>query len=286
MENGGKSGIIFHTQGSGKTELVAYGTRILRDYYAKKEITAKFYYVVDRLDLLTQVSNEMTNRGLSVINVDDKKAFEKELNKTLSTSVISATNGELTVVNIQKFDEDMPVAKNEYNAKIQRVFFVDEAHRSYKMAGEFFKNLMLVDTDAVYVAMTGTPLLSKKERSNLKFGDYIHKYFYDKSIADGYTLRIKKEQIETKVKDTIRANLELENPKANPKLILESPAYINDLGRFIDQDFKFFRLTNSDPTIGGRIVCCSNPQAKKVKAWFDENSDLETGLVLTDASIP
>ncbi len=285
LESGGKSGIIFHTQGSGKTELVAYGTRILRDYYAKKEVTARFYYVVDRLDLLTQVSNEMTNRGLNVINVDNKKDFEKELNKTLSTSIVSTTNGELTVVNIQKFDDDMPVAKNEYNAKIQRIFFIDEAHRSYKMAGEFFKNLMLVDDNAVYVAMTGTPLLSKKERSNLKFGDYIHKYFYDKSIADGYTLRIKKEQIETKVRDTIKANLELDNPSASPRVILESPAYISDLGRFIDQDFKFFRLTNSDPTIGGMVVCCSNSQAKKVKAWFDENSDLETGLVITDESI-
>ena len=51
--------------------------------------------------------------------------------------------------------------------------------------------------DAVYIGLTGTPLLSRKERSNLKFGDYIHKYFYDKSIADGYTLRIKKENIDT-----------------------------------------------------------------------------------------
>ena len=51
---------------------------------------------------------------------------------------------------------------------------------------------MTCDLDGVYIALTGTPLLSKKERSNLKFGDYIHKYFYDKSIADGYTLRIKR----------------------------------------------------------------------------------------------
>ena len=81
-------------------------------------------------------------------------------------------DGEITVVNIQKFDEEMPAAKNDYGAKIQRVIFVDEAHRSYKADGEFFKNLMLVDDNAIYIAMTGTPLLSKKERSNLKFGDY------------------------------------------------------------------------------------------------------------------
>lgn len=285
LKSGGKSGIIFHTQGSGKTELAASSVRILRDYYAKKNITAKFYYVVDRIDLLTQVSQDMSSRGLSVTNVDSKTGFEKELNKPLST-VAADSDGELTVVNIQKFDSDMPAAKNDYNVNIQRIFFIDEAHRSYRMKGEYFKNLMLCDRDGVFIAMTGTPLLSKKERSNLKFGDYIHKYFYDKSIADGYTLRIKKEQIETTARDDIRKNLELENPDIDSSVIKESPAYIDSLGRFIDNDFTYFRLTNSDNTIGGMIVCCSNNQAKKLKKWFDENSKLETGLVITDPEIP
>lgn len=286
LESGGKSGIIFHTQGSGKTGLSAFCVRILRDYYARQGITAKFYYVVDRLELLNQVSNEMAIRGLSVINVDSKKDFEKELNKALSTNVKMDSNGEITVVNIQKFDSKMPVAKNDYQARIQRIFFIDEAHRSYKMTGEFFKNLMLVDKDAVYIAMTGTPLLSKKERSNLKFGDYIHRYFYDKSIADGYTLRIKKEQIETVARAEIRANLELDNPDRDKKAVMESPDYINCLGKYIAQDFEFFRFTNCDNTIGGMIVCCSNPQAKKLKEWFDNNTDLKTGLVISDEDIP
>ena len=168
LDNGGKSGIIWHTQGSGKTELAAFSTRILRDYYAKKSVTARFYYVVDRLDLLTQVSREMSKRGLNVINVNSKSEFERELNKPISDHVATNTDGEITVVNIQKFDDEMPVAKNDYNANIQRVIFIDEAHRSYRTDGEFFKNLMLVDVDAVYVALTGTPLLSKKERSNLE----------------------------------------------------------------------------------------------------------------------
>ncbi len=118
----------------------------------------------------------MKARGLSVVNVDSKSEFEKELNSPLS-KVSADADGSLTVVNIQKFDSDLPVGKNEYNAKVQRIFFIDEAHRSYKLTGEYFKNLILCDRDGVFIAMTGTPLLSKKERSNLKFGDYIHKYF-------------------------------------------------------------------------------------------------------------
>ena len=286
LDNGGKSGIIWHTQGSGKTELAAFSTRILRDYYAKKAITARFYYVVDRLDLLTQVSGEMSKRGLNVINVNSKSEFEKELNKPVSDHVATNTDGEITVVNIQKFDDEMPAAKNDYNANIQRVIFIDEAHRSYRTDGEFFKNLLLVDRDAVYVALTGTPLLSKKERSNLKFGDYIHKYFYDKSIADGYTLRIKKESIETTARSEIKKNLELENPKVAKTNATESEDYIQALCKFIEKDFRYFRLTNGDDTIGGMIVCSSNPQAKKIKRWFDEQSDLTAGLVISDEEIP
>lgn len=286
LDNGGKSGIIWHTQGSGKTELAAFSTRILRDYYAKKAVTARFYYVVDRLDLLTQVSGEMSKRGLNVINVNSKAEFEKELNKPISDHVATNTDGEITVVNIQKFDDEMPVAKNDYNAHIQRVIFIDEAHRSYRTDGEFFKNLMLVDVNAVYVALTGTPLLSKKERSNLKFGDYIHKYFYDKSIADGYTLRIKKESIDTTARSEIKKNLELENPKVSKTDATESEDYIQALCKFIEKDFRYFRLTNNDDTIGGMIVCSSNLQAKKIKRWFDEQSDLTAGLVISDEAIP
>ena len=174
IDGGGKSGIIFHTQGSGKTELSAFSTRIIRDYYSERGITAKFYYVVDRLDLLIQVRDEMRNRGLNAIEVNSRSDFEKELKRPLPKRGDLRSNGEIVVVNIQKFTDALPQVSNVYDAKIQRIFFVDEAHRSYKQTGQFFKNLMLVDDNAIYIAMTGTPLLSKKERSNLKFGDYIH----------------------------------------------------------------------------------------------------------------
>ena len=145
---------------------------------------------------------------------------------------------------------------------------------------------MTCDVDAVYIALTGTPLLSKKERSNLKFGDYIHKYFYDKSIADGYTLRIKKENIDTVARTEIKKNLEIEDNKLEDKEVYESDAYVEALGQFIEKDFINFRLQNSDPTIGGMIVCRTNPQAKKVHEWFKTNSKLNTGLVITDTNDP
>ena len=145
---------------------------------------------------------------------------------------------------------------------------------------------MICDTNGVYIALTGTPLLSKKERSNLKFGDYIHKYFYDKSISDGYTLRIKKEDIDTVAKKEIKQNLDIEDNKLENKDVYESDAYVLALGKFIERDFKNFRFQNTDNTIGGMIVCKTNTQARKVHKWFEENSELKTGLVITDATDP
>lgn len=286
LDKGGKGGIIWHTQGSGKTGLTAFANRVIKDYYAKSKTSTRFFFVVDRLDLLRQASIEFKNRGFHVVNCKDKASFSRELNKPLSTNIDTKSIGEICVVNIQKFEGKMPEAKNDYDAKVQRVFFIDEAHRSYSSTGEFFKNLMTCDLDAVYIALTGTPLLSKKERSNLKFGDYIHKYFYDKSIADGYTLRIKKENIDTVAKTEIKKNLEIEDNRLEDKDVYESDAYVSALGQFIEKDFNNFRLQNTDNTIGGMIVCRTNPQAKKVHAWFEEHSKLKTGLVITDTDDP
>lgn len=286
LDKGGKGGIIWHTQGSGKTGIAAFSNRIIKDYYSKKNINARFFFVVDRLDLLTQASIEFKNRGINVINCNSEAQFTKELNKPLSTNIDVKSIGEICVVNIQKFEGNMPEAKNDYNANVQRIFFIDEAHRSYSSTGEFFKNLMTCDLNAVYIALTGTPLLTKKERSNLKFGDYIHKYFYDKSIADGYTLRIKKENIDTVAKSEIKRNLDIENNKLEDKDVYESDAYVAALGEFIEKDFINFRFQNSDNTIGGMIVCRTNLQAKKVHEWFKNNSKIITGLVISDDKDP
>ncbi|MDD4244112.1 MAG: DEAD/DEAH box helicase family protein [Bacilli bacterium] len=278
-----KNGIIWHTQGSGKTALSAYSLKVITDFFAKKNVNTRFFFIVDRLDLMTQATTEFTNRGFTVTNVSSKTEFAKELKKPLDED--NDGIGTICIVNIHKLMEEskMPVIENVYNVKVQRIFFVDEAHRSYNMHGEFFKNLMTCDSNGIYIAMTGTPLLTKKERSNLKFGDYIHKYFYDKSIADGYTLRIKKEQIDTAAKAEIRENLDIENQNLDSKDVYESDDYIEGVSKYIEKDFRQFRLVNTDNTIGGMIVCRSNDQARKINEWFKNNSKLTSGLVMSDS---
>lgn len=282
FEDGGKSGIIWHTQGSGKTALAAYSCKVIEDYYSKQDINTRFYFVVDRLDLLTQAKREFTKRGFDVITCDNRLDFQEELNKPLSTIRSADSIGEICVVNIHKFIDDMPKSSNDYGVNVQRVFFIDEAHRSYASNGTFFKNLLSADTDAIYLALTGTPILTQKERTNLKFGDYIHKYFYDKSIADGYTLRIKKEKIDTTVKKQIRNELKIsEDTDLEDPENFESKNYISCIGNYIKDDFLEFRKFPHDESVGAMIVCKTNPQAEKMYEWFKNNSDLRVGLVIS-----
>ncbi|SUB96808.1 type I site-specific deoxyribonuclease, HsdR family [Segatella buccae] len=59
----------------------------------------------------------------------------------------------------------------------------------------FLKNLISSDSNAVKIALTGTPIISKEYNTKDIFGDYIHTYFYNASIADGYTRRLIREDI-------------------------------------------------------------------------------------------
>ena len=75
LDEGGKKGIIWHTQGSGKTALAFYNVQYLTDYFQRKGIVPKFYFIVDRIDLMNQAKREFTSRGLIVNTVNSKDAL-------------------------------------------------------------------------------------------------------------------------------------------------------------------------------------------------------------------
>ena len=284
VESGMKSGTLWHNPGAGKTELASILVYLLSRTYAKKGVIAEFYYIVDQLSLLVQVSMDMAQRGLNVINVNSRREMESRfavIGSMDPTHSDLTARGEITVVNVQKFSESMPVARNEYGQKVQRIFFVDEAQRSYREYGEYFKNLMTADRNGIFIAMTGTPQLTKAERTTLKFGGYIHKYFYDQSIADGCTLRIKREIVATTVRSEFRQKFLVENPKFDKDDVYDSEDYVKLIAPYIMRDFINFRLIHNDPTLGCVLKCRSNKQARLLKKWFDENcSNLRVGLVI------
>lgn len=79
LDEGKQKGIIWHTQGSGKTALAFFNVKHLRDYYQKQNVIPKFYFIVDRIDLLIQATAEFSNRGLKVNAVNSREDFIKDL---------------------------------------------------------------------------------------------------------------------------------------------------------------------------------------------------------------
>lgn len=272
LGRGIKSGIIWHTQGSGKTALAYYSVRSLTDYFAKQNVVAKFYFIVDRIDLMEQASDEFAARGLVVHNAKSRDELMADI---ASNSLTNNSTGklEIMVVNIQKFKEDKKqVQLNDcYNTQMQRIFFIDEAHRGYNPKGSFLANLLEADKNAIKIALTGTPLLKEERESWRVFGDYIHTYYYDKSIADGYTCKLMREPIETVYKekienilDKLAGQTEVKKSDIDRNKIIEHESYLNALLDYIIADFRKFRLQQDDDTVGAMIVCKTNPQARKL----------------------
>jgi len=298
LEEGIRKGIIWHTQGSGKTALAFYNVKYLTNYFKKKGVVPKFYFIVDRLDLLVQAGREFKSRGLVVHNINSRDEFSKEIK---SNSVIHNNSGkaEITVVNIQKFKDDPDVISNkDYQLNIQRIFFLDEVHRSYNPKGSFLANLEQTDLNAIKIGLTGTPLIlseeqikksltSKSNRFNSKslFGDYIHKYYYNASIKDGYTLRLIREEIETKYKLTLKKALkeiEVLKGNTNKNVVYAHRKFVEPMLDYIVQDFEKARINES--TIGGLVICDSSAQAKKMYEIFQLKYSIEEEEPLMQAA--
>ncbi|UOE42456.1 DEAD/DEAH box helicase family protein [Chryseobacterium suipulveris] len=276
LDEGKTKGIIWHTQGSGKTALAYYNVKHLTDYYQKQNIIPKFYFIVDRLDLLIQASNEFIKRGLKVNKVNSRQEFIADL-KVVGAIHNDSGQSEITVVNIQKFSEDATVAEAiGYDINIQRVFFLDEAHRSYNPKGNYLANLINSDKKAVKIALTGTPLLrevAKEYDSKLLFGNYFHKYYYNRSIADGYTLRLIREEIEGTFKMEMKAVMEqIKVLKGDVKAsdVYADRRFAQGLLDYITDDLTSFRDYWQDETLGGMVVCDSSKQAKMLFQLFEE----------------
>ncbi len=297
--SGIKKTVLWHTQGSGKTAFAYFATNVLRDYYRKKRIITKFYFVVDRLDLLNQASTEFSNRGMSIATINSKYDFAKNL-ASPSITGNSSQRGKyietINVVNIQKFSEESKVDLKCMRG-IQRIYIIDEVHRGYKEKGVFLANLLGADPKGIYIGLTGTPILSKKKEDENKqekttklgttdiFEGYLHKYYYNKSIADGYTLKIKKESIATKFKSDIKRLLNIEENKDVPatkwKRVTSSDEFVDQLCSYIDDDYKQFRtIQKNNKSLGFMIVTTGTEQAEKIQNWFKNNSDLNTCLIL------
>ncbi|WP_242678068.1 DEAD/DEAH box helicase family protein [Helicobacter pylori] len=293
-------GIIWHTQGSGKTALTYHLTKLIKDFFSPLGKKTKFYFIVDRLDLLEQAKNEFLKRGLCVHEAENKEDLSQKL-KNSSVFEGSQGNDEIIVVNIQKFkapneekapNEDPSSAPKEIISKtelqeaakdsrnLQRVFIIDEAHRSYDPKGCFYANLIECDKTAVKIALTGTPLLednAQDKATKNTFGNYLHTYSYTESIKDRHTLKLQLEIIEKSYKEKLQAiyrllqeSITIEDVEVKKEFIFNHERYIKEMLYYIIRDLLNFRRVNNDEHLKAMVVCFSSDQARLANCLFNE----------------
>ncbi len=294
-------GIIWHTQGSGKTALTYHLTKLIKDFFSPLNKKTKFYFIVDRLDLLEQAKNEFLKRGLCVHEAENKEDLSQKL-KSSSVFENPQGNDEIIVVNIQKFkapnEEKSPnedpsnsvpkeiISKAELQESIQnsrnlqRVFIIDEAHRSYDPKGCFYANLIECDKTAVKIALTGTPLLednAQDKATKNTFGNYLHTYSYAESIKDRHTLKLQLEIIEKSYKEKLQEiyrllqeSITIEDIEVKKETIFNHERYIKEMLFYIIRDLLNFRRVNNDENLKAMVVCFSSVQAKLANLLFNE----------------
>ncbi|WP_237393468.1 DEAD/DEAH box helicase family protein [Helicobacter pylori] len=295
-------GIIWHTQGSGKTALTYHLTKLIKDFFSQSNPNkkTKFYFIVDRLDLLEQAKNEFLKRGLCVHEAENKEDLSQKL-KNSNMFEGPQGNDEIIVVNIQKFkspneekapNEDPSSAPKEIISKtelqeatkdshdLQRVFIIDEAHRSYDPKGCFYANLIECDKTAIKIALTGTPLLednAQDKATKNTFGNYLHTYSYAESIKDRHTLKLQLEIIEKSYKEKLQAiyrllqeSITIEDIEVKKERIFNHEKYIKAMLYYIIRDLLNFRRINNDENLKAMVVCFSSAQAKLANLLFNE----------------
>ena len=169
-----RSGIIWHTQGSGKSLTMMF---MVREMYRHARLSHwKVVFVTDRTQLEDQLTETSQSIGFTVKVAGSIKKL-KELLRTDSSDLVMAM--------IHKFREaDLTETFPELNASPYILVMTDEAHRSqYAMLGA---NLDKGIPNAARIGYTGTPI----DKTEQVFGDYIDKYTMRQSIDDGVTLEI------------------------------------------------------------------------------------------------
>ena len=163
-------GLIWHTQGSGKSLTMVMLTKLLKQIY----INSKIIVVTDRIDLDEQIHETFKNTDIKAGRASSGSDLIEKLQS--GVSVITTLVHKFEKVQSQKVvirDSDIFV-------------LVDESHRT--QGGDLHKAMKKALPLACYIGFTGTPLLKREKNSFAKFGGEIHRYTIDDAVKDGAVL--------------------------------------------------------------------------------------------------
>ena len=173
----GRLGVVWHTQGSGKSYSMAFFAEKVR-----RTVEGNFTFVLmtDRDDLDSQIYKTFVGCGVA----DDqtpRAGSGKELKLLLKE------NPRYLFSLIHKFNQD--VKQDEpYSDRDDIIVISDEAHRT--QAGKLARNMRLALPNAAFIGFTGTPLFKHDELTKRIFGDYVSRYDFKRSEEDGATVKL------------------------------------------------------------------------------------------------
>jgi len=178
-----EGGVIWHTQGSGKSILMV----LLAKWLLEHDPEARILVVTDRDELDKQIEGVMKNAGV----IGESSPSPRITKRAEFVAKLGATTPRLLCALIHKFDpSDLkgpppPVYGQFY-------VFVDECHRT--QGGDMNRQMKRWLADAIFIGFTGTPLLRKdKQTTREVFGTYIHTYKFHQAVSDKVVLDLKYE---------------------------------------------------------------------------------------------
>ena len=186
-----EGGIIWNTQGSGKSLIMVWLARWLREHVPD----ARVLIITDRIELDEQIEkifkgvNEDIHRTISGTDlVESLNSAKPWLMCSLIHKFANREEGDIAGF-IEELNKNLP---KDFKAKGDFYVFVDECHRT--QSGDLHKAMKAILPNAMFIGFTGTPLLrADKQRSIEVFGSYIHTYRYDQAVKDKVVLDLRYE---------------------------------------------------------------------------------------------
>ena len=186
-----QGGIIWHTQGSGKSLIMVWLARWIREH----KRNARVLIITDRTELDEQIEKVFLGVNEQIYRTKSGQDLVDKLNDTkpwLICSLIHKFVGK-EEGDVEGYIEDVKRSlPRGFKAKGDLFVFVDECHRT--QSGVLHDAMKEILPNAMFIGFTGTPLLkADKQKSIEVFGTYIHTYKYDEAVKDGVVLDLRYE---------------------------------------------------------------------------------------------
>ena len=181
--NAYKGGIIWHTQGSGKSIVMV----LLAKWILENKPNARVLILTDRDELDKQIERVFTDTGEAIYRTSSGHDLMAQLGQAKPRLLCSLVH-KFGKKGVDDFDAFIEELKKQPSPAVGELFiFVDECHRT--QSGKLHKTMKALLPGAVFIGFTGTPLLKQDKQTSLEvFGGYIHTYKFGEAVEDEVVL--------------------------------------------------------------------------------------------------